>query len=255
MIDKSESSRPELKRSGAYQIVNVPAGKEDEAICLWKEASAAGFFFNSITGSNQASIDKVLAESDPVRIAVANMPALNYQAIYACSSIQDLILGYDCPWLDFSKLSRLTRFSAMDIRGDLNELPQGLVGLSLYGYKGKNLEGLNFMHDLEQLDLRMASCLKDLSGVCERMSDLSLAGCPRLQDITALELHRTVKRVSISKCSRLRNVETIFMLPGLRMLTLDKIPAMVDLRRVNKLNLDFFYVDGHRYGHMDEGLH
>jgi len=244
----ASTGQPELKRSGPYWVVSVSSGREEEAMALFATSSAEGFVFNSVAGAGQSSIDKVLAESRPSRIVVANMPTLDFAAIYACGSIRELVLGYGCPWPDFTRLSQLTHFSAMEACPALHELPLGLIGLGLYGYQGKDLEALAFLQYLKHLDMRMSPRLAGLSGIGQAMADLSLAGAPRLQEIDALKDHQGLARLYLSKCSKLRSAEEIFSLQNLRELTLDKVPVALDLARIDAMGLDFYYVNGRRGG-------
>ena len=246
-----QNAKPELKRSGAYWVVSVPAGGEAEAIDLWQANGASGFSFNSVTGANQASVDRVLAGSQPVRLVFANMASLDYDAVYSCHSVQELVLGYECPWPDLTKLQRLTYFSVLEICGDLCELPPTLSGLSLYGYRGRDLQELSFLQHLSQLDLRMAARLENLTGISIHMADLTLAGCPRLHDLAAIEGHGALRRLYLSKCSGLKSADEVLTLPNLKELTLDKVPAKLDPQSVDALRLDFGFINGRRYGRKE----
>lgn len=238
---------PELRRSGAHWVVSVPSGAEIEALSLWRESGARGFFFNGFDDAgSQASLNRILKLSDPTRVVVANFPGLEYQAIHDYESIRELILGYGCPWPDLACLKRLTCFSAMEIGGDLRQLPAGLLELGLYGFRAATLEPLSFLHHLQRLDLRMAGRLENLSGIGCCLSDLSLAACPRLRDITALKGHARIERLALSSAKGLVNVDEVFTLPNLRELILDKIKATPDVERLESMELDHCYINGRK---------
>lgn len=240
---------PELRRSGAHWVVSLASGAEIEAVSLWRESGARGFFFNGFDDANiQSAINRILRLSDPTRVVLANLPGLDYQAIYDCESICEVIVGYGCPWPDLSCMERLTCFSAMEIEGDLRRLPPGLLELGLYGFGSKTLEPLSSLHHLQRLDLRMAGRLENLFGIGSCLSDLSLAGCPRLRDITALKGHACIERLSLSSARGLLDVDEVFTLPSLRELILDKVKTAPNVERLESLGLDHCYVNGLKLG-------
>lgn len=234
-------SHPVLSDVEGRRLVIVAQGRVDDSIALWREVGADGFMFNGYRGVDQETINAVLALSNPRIIDVFYMPDIDYTAIYRSAPLIGFGVGGGTPWPDFSRLGALRSLWVDAPLGNPNDFPLSLTVLGFFGYADSNLEPIAHLKFLEYLGIASASNILSLDGIGERIVDLSVSGCPKLVDISALR-GRKINRLALERCRNLKEINVIYELKYLRRLVIEKIGATVDRARVNGMHLDLSYV-------------
>ncbi|CAD7377060.1 hypothetical protein [Xanthomonas arboricola] len=245
-FDLRKIIEPELKLSDGHWLVSVPVNKSDEAVEFFLKSDAVGFSFNGALGCDQVTLDATLKKSSPSRIMIANMDGVDYASVYETSSLRSLILGYKCDWPDFSELQMLKEFVSMEPHKLLDDLPAGLVALSLYGYKEKTLANLSRLHALKTLDIKVAKEIVDIDGLPPAVNDISLSGCPRLKSIASIG-SCCIKKLRLSNCKSLKNIDEIYDQKNIVSLIIENVPIDFKFERIISTGVEWIHVNGVRY--------
>lgn len=226
---------PELKIAYSSILIDVPAGRAKEAIDLYAEKGASGFYFNGFRGSGQEVVDEVLARVNPKIVGISGVVDFDFSSIYRNRGVSELILGYKMPWPEFDRLERIKSFSALSIDGLIESIPACIESLDLQKFSNRNLFEFEKFKRLKKLRLGHAGRLVTLDGLPSSVVELDLSYCPKLCDIDALA-GCMLESLIFDHCKKISSYAALYGQIELRHMLLSDLGQMESIEFVKKLH-------------------